>query len=217
MSKKLSEADDLKSLGSKGTDYRYDGADADLLERFPNPMTKGPGAGKVEIKQPEFTSLCPKTGQPDFATIVLEYTPHKWCVESKSLKLYLGSFRNVGEFHESCVRRIANDLIRLMDPQWLKVRGEFTPRGGIPFWPTVEYHRPGVFIKLDELPEVEEYQPDSPFKQPQELGIEVKGEFVGTGIAFPDEEGKAIFVRVALFDNHDLGDASQIQKRRNTH
>ena len=132
----------LQALGS-GTVYKYEGADANLLERFESPfaaiLQRHLSQGSVQIKAPEFTSLCPLTGQPDFATIIIDYTPGKWCVESKSLKLYLGSFRNVGEFHESCVARIARDLIELLSPSNLMVRGEFTPRGGIPFWPTVHY------------------------------------------------------------------------------
>ena len=135
---KMSETEGLKKLGSD-TEYKYDGADDTLLERFPNPLKKGPGVGTINITSPEFTSLCPLTGQPDFATIVVDYEPGDWCVESKSWKLYLGSYRNVGEFHESCVRRIANDLIKLLDPRRLRVVGEFTPRGGIPFWPAIDY------------------------------------------------------------------------------
>ena len=137
----------LQALGS-GTVYEYSGANAELLERFENPFAlekfKLPGlsTGSVNIVCPEFTSLCPMTGQPDFAKIVIDYVPSKWCVESKALKLYLGSFRNVGEFHEACVARIAKDLVTLLDPVKLSVRGEFTPRGGIPFWPTVEYYAP---------------------------------------------------------------------------
>lgn len=132
----------LQALGS-GTVYEYEGADSKLLERFESPfasiLRRHLSQGSLQIKAPEFTSLCPLTGQPDFATIVIDYTPDAWCVESKSLKLYLGSFRNVGEFHESCVARIARDLIELLNPSQLMVRGEFTPRGGIPFWPTVHY------------------------------------------------------------------------------
>lgn len=148
----------LKSLGSEGTAYQFTGTNAALLERFENPfnleqfqLTNGTSLNKVKITCPEFTSLCPKTGQPDFAVIVIEYTPRNWCVESKSLKLYLNTFRNVGEFHESCVARIAKDLIALTDPQQMLVRGEFTPRGGIPFWPEVNYwaSSPGL------LPEAE--------------------------------------------------------------
>ena len=140
-------SNDLKALGSSDTRYMYNKPDASLLETFPNPHLKAPHFGlktlvgtlSINIVAPEFTSLCPKTGQPDFATIVIDYIPNKECVESKSLKLYLGSFRNHGEFHESCVSRIAMDLIKLLGPQYLKVEGQFTPRGGIPFWPTVEY------------------------------------------------------------------------------
>jgi 7-cyano-7-deazaguanine reductase len=105
-------------------------------------MNPADATGTLHIECPEFTSLCPKTGQPDFAVIVIDYMPDQWCVESKSLKLYLGSFRNHGEFHESCVTRICNDLVALLDPKELTIRGEFTPRGGIPFWPTASYKRP---------------------------------------------------------------------------
>lgn len=138
----------LKSLGSGGSDYRYDQPDASLLEAFPSPFadkTKNIAGvvGSLHIEAPEFTSLCPITGQPDFATIVIDYQPDKLCVESKSLKLYLGSFRMHGEFHESCVNRICNDLVALLDPISITVRGEFTPRGGIPFWPTAEYRKKG--------------------------------------------------------------------------
>lgn len=136
----------LKTLGEGNTRYDFNGPHPHLLERFESPFfleASNPHGvmGSIYIEAPEFTSLCPKTGQPDFATIIISYTPDKFCVESKSLKLYLGSFRNVGEFHESCVNRIANDLIELLDPNALKVEGRFTPRGGIPFWPTAEYYR----------------------------------------------------------------------------
>lgn len=135
-----SKTEDLKKLGS-ATIYSYTGADEKLLERFPNPMKNSMGMGRVLIRQSEFTSLCPMTGQPDFATIVIEYEPKEHCVESKSLKLYLGSFRQVGEFHEACVAKIHHDLMMLLDPRTLLVRGEFTPRGGIPFWPEIKYPR----------------------------------------------------------------------------
>lgn len=150
MSNKLSDTRELKKLGS-ATTYEYDGANASLLERFPNPLTRGPGVGHLNITAPEFTSLCPMTGQPDFATIVVEYVPRNWCVESKAWKLYLGSYRQVGEFHESCVRRITNDLIALLDPWQLTVRGEFTPRGGIPFWPEINYERPQLVLDFEDL------------------------------------------------------------------
>lgn len=136
----------LSHLGAP-THYQYDQPDAAVLECFPSPFAD-PAAnrngvrGTLHIEAPEFTSLCPITGQPDFATIVIDYVPHRLCVESKSLKLYLGRFRQAGEFHEACVNRIANDLIDLLDPLYIKVEGRFTPRGGIPFWPIAEYHRP---------------------------------------------------------------------------
>ena len=135
---------DLKALGSS-TVYKYDAPDATLLEAFPNPFLNlaqgGATSGRVHIEQPEFTSLCPMTGQPDFATIVIDYTPDKLCVESKALKLYLGSFRMHGSFHEQCVTTILNDLVALLQPLQIEVEGRFTPRGGIPFWPTVYWEK----------------------------------------------------------------------------
>lgn len=137
---RLSDPSQLKALGSAGTEYVYTGADKTLLEAFPNPMPRE-AQSIIKISAPEFTSLCPLTGQPDFAKIVIHYTPRDLCVESKALKLYLGSFRNVGEFHEACVTRIFQDLKELLDPQFMQVEGKFTPRGGIPFWPKIVYHR----------------------------------------------------------------------------
>ena len=135
--------DHLKALGTT-TKYEHDGPHPHLLEKFPNPfftpdLKVERAVGTVNIVAPEFTSLCPLTGQPDFATIVIDYIPNKWCVESKSLKLYLGSFRQAGEFHEACVARIGRDLVQLLEPTMLRVEGQFTPRGGIPFWPTFQY------------------------------------------------------------------------------
>lgn len=141
----------LKALG-RTTRYQFNRPNPHVLERFPSPLKQvlgdgvGCGAaacwrGTILIRCPEFTSLCPMTGQPDFATIVIEYTPDAWCVESKALKLYLGGFRNFGEFHEACIQRIAKDLVTLLDPAALRVEGQFSPRGGIPFWPTVQYRR----------------------------------------------------------------------------
>ncbi len=109
------------------------------LERVPNPH---PGTNYVaRFTAPEFTSLCPVTGQPDFAHIVIDYVPGDWMVESKSLKLYLSSFRNHGAFHEDCTVRIAKDLVDLLQPKWLRIGGYWYPRGGIPidvFWQTGE-------------------------------------------------------------------------------
>lgn len=138
--------ENLKSLGEKKTSYSYDRPDAGLLEAFPSPFAlpeRNPcgAVGTIHIECPEFTCLCPMTGQPDFGTIIIDYLPDQLCVESKSLKLYLGSFRMFGEFHEAGVNRICNDLVKLLSPVSLTVKGEFTPRGGIPFWPTAEYRR----------------------------------------------------------------------------
>jgi 7-cyano-7-deazaguanine reductase len=103
------------------------------LDTFPNPQPQRDYRIHMEI--PEFTCLCPKTGQPDFAKIYINYIADKKMVESKSLKLYLFSFRNHGDFHEDCVQKICNDLEKLMKPHYLEVIGEFTPRGGIAIYP----------------------------------------------------------------------------------
>ena len=105
------------------------------LERVPNPH---PDCNFVaRFTQPEFTSLCPVTSQPDFAHLVIDYIPDQWMVESKSLKLYLGSFRNHQAFHEACTVDIAKELVVLLSPRWLRIGGYWYPRGGIPidvFW-----------------------------------------------------------------------------------
>ena len=93
---------------------------------------------------PEFTSLCPMTGQPDFAAIYISYVPDQKLVESKSLKLYLFSFRNHGDFHEDCVNIIMKDLIKLMEPKYIEVWGKFTPRGGLAIDPYANYGKPGT-------------------------------------------------------------------------
>ena len=105
----------------------------------------------VQFNCPEFTSLCPITGQPDFAEIKIMYLPAERMVESKSLKLYLFSFRNHGDFHEDCVNIIMKDLVRLMDPKYIEVTGLFTPRGGISIYPFANYGRPGT--KYEEMAE----------------------------------------------------------------
>ena len=111
------------------------GPDAELLDRVANPH---PGtAYLVRFTAPEFTSLCPVTGQPDFAHLVIDYVPGPWLVESKSLKLYLTGFRNHGAFHEDCTVSIAKTLAGLLEPRWLRIGGYWYPRGGIPidvFW-----------------------------------------------------------------------------------
>ena len=108
-----------------------------VLDRVPNPQ-----AGTRYLARftcPEFTSLCPVTGQPDFGILVIDYAPRDWLVESKSLKLYLGSFRNHGAFHEDCTVGIGRRLADLLSPEWLRIGGYWYPRGGIPidvFWQT---------------------------------------------------------------------------------
>lgn len=124
----------------------YDNPDPEILEVFDNPFNdkkanRNNVCGTIHIEAPEFTTVCPITGQPDFANIVIDYCPDKLCVESKSLKLYLGAFRQLPEFHEACVNRIANDLIDKLKPLSLTVEGRFTPRGGIPFWPKAFYEK----------------------------------------------------------------------------
>lgn len=101
-----------------------------VLERVPNPQVDV--AYCVRFAAPEFTSLCPLTGQPDFAHLVIDYVPGEWLVESKSLKLYLASFRNHGAFHEDCTISIARRLVDLLAPQWLRIGGYWYPRGGMP-------------------------------------------------------------------------------------
>lgn len=103
----------------------------------------------VKLNCPEFTSLCPLTHQPDFATIYISYIPDKKLVESKSLKLYLFSFRNHGDFHEDCVNIIMNDLIILLQPRYIEVWGKFLPRGGISIDPWCNYGKPGT--KYEEM------------------------------------------------------------------
>jgi 7-cyano-7-deazaguanine reductase len=105
------------------------------LERVPNPHPRK--LYLARFTAPEFTSLCPITGQPDFAHLVIDYAPARWLVESKSLKLYLTSFRNHGAFHEDCTLAIADRLARFLAPRWLRIAGYWYPRGGMPidvFW-----------------------------------------------------------------------------------
>ena len=119
-------------LGNTGTKYPTEYA-PEVLETFVNKHPEREYV--VTFTCPEFTSLCPKTGQPDFAKIIINYIPRVRMVESKSLKLYLFSFRNHGDFHEDCVNIILNDLWNLMDPRYIEVKGIFTPRGGIAIHP----------------------------------------------------------------------------------
>lgn len=113
-----------------------------ILEKFPNKHPENDYM--VTFNCPEFTSLCPKTGQPDFAEIKINYIPDGFLVESKSLKLYLFSFRNHGDFHEDCVNIIMKDLVALLQPKYLEVEGIFTPRGGISIYPFANYGKEGT-------------------------------------------------------------------------
>ncbi|KEP25021.1 MULTISPECIES: preQ(1) synthase [Bacillus] len=144
--RKPEELEGVTLLGNQGTNYLFEYA-PQVLETFPN---KHPNRDYfVKFNCPEFTSLCPQTGQPDFATIYISYIPNEIMVESKSLKLYLFSFRNHGDFHEDCMNIIMNDLIELMDPRYIEVWGKFTPRGGISIDPYTNYGKPGT--KYEEM------------------------------------------------------------------
>lgn len=137
----------LHALGKK-TEYRQDYA-PEVLETFENKHQTNDYW--VQFNCPEFTTLCPITGQPDFGEIIIKYIPDVRMVESKSLKLYLFSFRNHGDFHEDCVNIIMKDLVKLMDPRYIEVTGIFKPRGGISIFPFANYGRPGT--KYENLAE----------------------------------------------------------------
>ncbi len=133
-------------LGSKSTNYQNDYS-PQLLEAFDN---KNPSkTAWTTFVCTEFTSLCPKTSQPDFAKVFINYIADEKMVESKSLKLYLFSFRNHGDFHEDCIQKICNDLTTLMKPKFIEVIGEFTPRGGIAIFPYAsESNKDKYFVEL---------------------------------------------------------------------
>ena len=128
---------DLNALGRKSIAPEY--PDKNILEKVKNPKI---GVDyTVRFTCPEFTSICPVTSQPDFAHIVIDYVPNKFIVESKSFKLYLLGYRNHGAFHEDCTISIAQDVVQLLSPKWLRIGGYWYPRGGIPidiFWQTSE-------------------------------------------------------------------------------
>ena len=137
------ENEGLKVLGKK-TNYDYD-YNPNLLEKFNNKHVENDYF--IKFNCPEFTSLCPITGQPDFATIYISYIPDLYCVESKSLKLYLFSFRNHGDFHEDCVNIIMKDLIKLLNPRYIEVWGKFLPRGGLSIDPYCNYGKKGTIFE----------------------------------------------------------------------
>lgn len=141
MSRKKEEMTDITLLGNQKTKYPDDYA-PEMLETF---LNKHPDHDYfVKFNCPEFTSLCPITGQPDFGNVIISYVPTEKMVESKSLKLYLYSFRNHGDFHEDCTNIIMEDLIHLMDPKYIEVWAKFTPRGGISIDPYCNYGKPGT-------------------------------------------------------------------------
>ena len=114
---------------------------AKTLETFPNPGAERDYAIHMQI--PEFTCLCPKTGQPDFATLFLDYVPDRLCVELKSLKLYIGSFRNEGRFHEAVANEILDDLVKATAPRFMRLTAKFYVRGGIFTTVVAEHRKPG--------------------------------------------------------------------------
>ncbi len=136
MSRNKENSSGITLLGNQSTKYE-DKYNFQVLETFENLHPDNEYV--VTFDCPEFTSLCPITGQPDFGHIIIRYIPRKLMVESKSLKLYLFSFRNQGEFHEDCVNIIMKDLVKLMEPKYLEVTGYFNPRGGISIVPFVNY------------------------------------------------------------------------------
>ena len=137
--------DSLNHLG-KESEYTFNYT-PEVLESFENKHPENDYF--VKFNAPEFTSLCPITGQPDFATIYLSYIPDQKLVESKSLKLYLFSFRNHGAFHEDCINIIMKDLIALLEPKYIEVWGKFLPRGGLSIDPYCNYGQTGT--KYEEL------------------------------------------------------------------
>ena len=137
----MREKENLTKLGSARTEYKTD-YDPSVLESFSN---RHPGNDYfVKFNCPEFTSLCPITGQPDYATIIISYVPDERLVESKSLKLYLFTYRNHGDFHEDVVNTIMKDLIALLDPKYIEVWGRFLPRGGLSIDPYCNYGKPST-------------------------------------------------------------------------
>ena len=134
----MSDSKHLKSLGSQNTKYELDEVNPSLLETFDNQHSEALYLVPFVQDRDEFTSLCPKTGQPDHARMEIVYIPRDKMIESKSLKLYLFSFRNSGEFHEDVCNRIANDLVKVLDPLYLRVYGNFAMRGGLAIRPIIE-------------------------------------------------------------------------------
>lgn len=145
----MSDTTKLTKLGSNSTKYTFDHPDKSTLETFEYVSKTSQAIG---FDTDEFTSLCPMTSQPDFATIKIVYIPRKLGVESKSLKLYLFSFRNHGSFHEDCISQITNDIFDKIDPYFIRVVGDFTPRGGIAIKPvSIKYSDDADRTMISEL------------------------------------------------------------------
>ncbi len=139
------------SLGQK-TIYQLSKVDGKILESVKNPHLDVDYA--IRFSCPEFTSICPITGQPDFANIIIDYVPNKEIIESKSLKLYLFSYRNHGAFHEDCTVQIAKDIIKKINPKFLRIGGYWFPRGGIPIDVFFQHGKlpKEIFLKEQEFP-----------------------------------------------------------------
>jgi 7-cyano-7-deazaguanine reductase len=129
----------LKLLGSGSTRYRFDEPSAAILEAFPNQFPDRDY--EIRFEHPEFTSLCPKTGQPDFATIEITYIPDRLCIETKSLKLYFTAYRNHGSFMETITNKILDDLVSVCHPRMMQVVALFNPRGGTSLTVTAQYEK----------------------------------------------------------------------------
>lgn len=155
-------AKEVTQLGAGHTEYKYEYA-PELLETFENVHPEMDYW--VTLNADEFTSLCPKTNQPDFGTLIINYIPDVKMVESKSLKLYLFSFMNSGEFHEDVVNKIGKDLVALMQPKYLEVIGLFYPRGNISIHPTFSYAK-----NEDKYKEIEKYRFLNRNLNPQRVG-----------------------------------------------
>lgn len=137
----------IDKLGSGSTMYNYDEPSPSILETFDNTAINRDYL--IELKLPEFTSHCPKTNQPDFANFYIRYIPDLKCLESKSIKLYMGAYRNFGCFMESTVNKIIDDWVTVCDPKWIEVHGIFAPRGGITLNVYSEYVREGYIVPSD--------------------------------------------------------------------
>lgn len=134
---KIDDTQNIKELGSADTQYEYEAPSPDVLETFPNQF---PGRDYlVEYLFNEFTSLCPKTGQPDFAKITVQYIPDKLCIETKSLKLYYLKYRQHGSFMETIVNNMLEHFVQVCQPRWMKVVGKFNPRGATYITVKAEY------------------------------------------------------------------------------